>query len=54
MILFNFQDAVQEIREQVSNKGGLEPCFKLLQAITDDMQLEDMPFYNQYLSKFDL
>ena len=51
--LFNFQDIINFIREKVK-EGKDMPCQSLLDAITEDTELEDLPMYKEYLSKFDV
>ena len=51
--LFNFQDIINFIREKVK-EGKDMPCQSLLDAITKDTELEDLPMYKEYLSKFDV
>lgn len=53
--LFNFQEIVNQIRDKASKLDSEEK--KLLPAlskITEETELEDLPFYKDYMSKFDL
>lgn len=53
--LFNFQEIVNHIRDKASKPDSEEK--KLLPAlskITEETELEDLPFYKDYMSKFDL
>ncbi len=55
--LFNFQETISNLREKVANSEleNEEICFQhLLDTITDNTELEDMNFYKDYLSKFDV
>lgn len=53
--LFNFQGIVSDLRDKVredEEKGkDLKP---MLDAITEDTELEDLPIYKEYLSIFDV
>lgn len=55
--LFNFQETISNLREKVANSEleNEEMYFqRLLDTITEKTELEDMNFYKDYLSKFDV
>ena len=53
--IFDFQQVVRNLRLPYQLKEKPDDAVKqLLDAITDDMTVEDMPFYKEYLSKFDV
>ena len=49
--LFNFQDFITELKEK---HDGEEKFDKLMESINENSVIEDMPFYKDYLSKFDV
>lgn len=55
--LFNFQETISNLREKVANSEpeNEEMYFqRLLDSITEKTELEDLAFYKDYLSKFDV
>lgn len=56
--LFNFQEIIKSIRKDVEISGAEDPyssaCLSILDTITEDTELEDLPFYKEWLSKFDV
>lgn len=52
-LLFDFQEFIGKIREDVMGKGD-NVLKELLDSITDEMGVEDMPFYKEYLADFDV
>lgn len=55
--LFNFQETISNLREKVANTEpeNEEIRFQhLLDTITEKTELEDLAFYKDYLSKFDV
>lgn len=53
--LFDFQQFVRNLRLPYKRKERPDDTLKkLLDSITDDMTIEDMTFYKEYLSKFDV
>jgi hypothetical protein len=53
-ILFNFQEIINDLREKEAEKNK-DVFFKgQLEAITEETELEDLPFYKEYLASFDL
>ena len=53
--LFNFQDIVNYIRDKVSEPDSeMKNLLPFLSKITEETDLEDLPFYKDYMSKFDL
>lgn len=57
-VLFNFQEIVAELRERAAKKkekdGEDADCQKVLDAITKETEFEDLSFYKEYLSGFDI
>lgn len=55
-IYFDFQEVIQSIREglETTNEEDRNSITPILDAITTDMVLEDLPFYKEYLSKIDV
>ena len=49
--LFNFQNIIEELKEK---HDGEEKFEKFIEGIDEDSIIEDMPFYKNYLSKFDV
>ncbi|MBO4531870.1 MAG: hypothetical protein J5767_14665 [Paludibacteraceae bacterium] len=49
--LFNFQGIIAELKE---NHDGEENWEKFIEGVDEDSVIEDMPFYKDYLSKFDV
>lgn len=49
--LFNFQSALADLRYLIKEGDSFQ---KVLDAIPEDAAIEDMPFYRDYLSKFNL
>lgn len=49
--LFFFQDIIEELKEK---HDGEEKFDKLMEGIDENSVIEDMPFYKDYLSKFDI
>lgn len=49
--LFNFQGIIAELKE---NHDGEENWEKFIEGMDEDSVIEDMPFYKDYLSKFDV
>lgn len=55
--LFNFQETISNLREKVANSEpeNEEMYFqRLLDSITEKTELEDLAFYKDYLSTFDV
>ena len=53
--LFDFQQFVRNLRLPYKRNEKPNDTLKgLLDSITDDMTMEDMTFYKEYLSKFDI
>lgn len=53
--LFNFQEFVNQIRYKASEQDSEEKnLLPFLCKITEEMELEDLHFYRDYMSKFDL
>lgn len=56
--LFNFQEIIASIRKDAENSVAEDPetpsCLPILDTITEDTELEDLPFYKEWLSKFDV
>lgn len=55
--MFDFQKCIDKIRkraEDQTKKGIPMLCEPLLKTITGDTELEDLPLYKQYLSRFDV
>ena len=61
--LFDFQDTIEEIRQKANRqikegndneKESAESLMKVLDSITSEMEIEDLPLYQQYLQKFDV
>lgn len=55
-VLFNFKEILDDIREELENDddNNTNSTKTVLDAITEDMELEDLPLYKNYLSKFDI
>ena len=54
-ILFNFQEIINDLREKEAKENKKEMFFKgQLEAITEETEFEDLPFYKEYLAAFDL
>ena len=53
-ILFNFQEIINNLREKEAKKGKKEFFKGQLDAITEETEFEDLPFYKEYLAAFDL
>ena len=49
--LFDFQGIIEELKEK---HDGEEKFDKLMEGIDENSVIEDMPFYKDYLSKFDV
>ena len=52
-VLFDFQNVVRMIQEKLKQKEDKGSCCELLESVNEKMTIEDMPFYKDYLSKFD-
>ncbi len=53
--LFDFQGVINDIREKIKEDDEKEKNLKsLLDGITEDTELEDLPLYKEYLSMFEV
>lgn len=56
-IIFHFQNCIESIRKEAkerAKKGKPLSCEPLLKTITEDTELEDLPMYKNYLSRFNV
>lgn len=52
--LFKFQQFINNLRLPYKQGKPEDTIKKLLDSVTDDMTIEDMVFYKEYLSRFDI
>ena len=52
--LFKFQQFVNNLRLPYKQGKPMDTVKKLLDSVTDEMHIEDLAFYKEYLSKFDI
>ncbi len=52
--LFKFQQFITNLRLPYHQGKHKDTVLKLLDSVTDDMTIEDLEFYKEYLSKFDI
>ena len=52
--LFDFQQFIRNLRLPYHQGKPKDTVLKLLDSVTDDMTIEDLEFYKEYLSKFDI
>ena len=52
--LFDFQKVIEKVKEKQHDEEIAEDFNKLMDSIKEDSVIEDMPFYQDYLSLFDV
>ena len=52
--LFKFQQFVNNLRLPYEQGKPMDTVKKLLDSVTDEINIEDLAFYKEYLSKFDI
>ena len=52
--LFKFQQFVNNLRLPYKQGKPMDTVKKLLDSVTDEINIEDLAFYKEYLSKFDI
>lgn len=52
--LFDFQEILSDIREKAKDDEEKKDLALMLDTISDDTELEDLPLYKEYLSLFDV